>query len=259
VDASPAVRQVITALGATVASDRWDMTFDLSFTPPPSTAGGAGPSKAMTISGHGTTNVNPFAMVAFSDVPGVGPVTTMMNGSTLWELGGAQYGSAANAGAGTGGSIAGFAPVVEQTLGPQEGAVAMLGLGSATGYLDLVQQAITSASTTGTGTLDGASVTYYQVVVDPTKLFSSAATTPEEAGAVQAALQLLSNNGYRTMQDTVAVDGSGHIRGIVELVTFSDGGVVSEHTTFSNFGCAATVVLPNAASPPTTLAPCKTP
>jgi hypothetical protein len=257
VEVSPAMR-VISALGATVASGRWNMTFETSFTPPSGTAAGAGPALGLSIAGHGTTNLNPFAMVAYANIAGIGPVTTMMNSSKVWEFGGGQYGTTGSD-SGPGASIAGFAPLVEGTLGPEQGAVAMMGLGSATGYLDLVQQAITTATATGTGTLDGSVVTYFRVAVDPTKLLSVSGTTPEEVSALQDALQLLTQHGYQAMTDTVAVDQQGYIRGITQIVTFSDGGVATNRTTFSDLGCAPTVVLPGGRSPTTATAPCKPP
>jgi hypothetical protein len=212
----------------------------------------------LSIQGHGTTNLNPFAMVAYANVAGVGQVTTMMNGSKIWEFGGGQYG-ANGADSGPGGSIAGFAPSVEGTLGPEQGAVAMMGLGSATGYLSLVRQAITAATATGTGTLDGAPVTYYRVSVDPTKLAGVAGTTPEDTSALQDALQLLSQHGFEAMTDTVAVDQHDDIRSITQIVTFADGGVATQRTTFSGFGCAPTVVLPGTSTPTTVAPPCKQP
>jgi len=258
IDAGPATRRVISALGTTVAATRWDMTFRMSFVPGGSD--GAFPARGVTISGHGTTNVDPFAMVAYATVGGVGSVTTEMNGTEVWEFAGGNYGAQPGPSASApGASIAGFAPVVEGTLGSEEGAVAMMGLGSATGYLDLVREAVVAARATGTGTLNGVPVTYYRVSVDPTKLLSQSGSTPQEDAAVQAALQLLSDRGYEGITDAVAVDGDGHIRELTEVVPFADGGVVTSESAFSDFGCAATVVVPGAQSPTTTTAPCPSP
>jgi hypothetical protein len=156
------------------------MTFQMTFTPPPRTPSGSGPTDGVAITGHGTTNLDPFAMVAFTNAAGIGAVTTTMGGSKVWELGGGQYG--ATQGSDAAGSIVGFAPLVEGTLGPEEGAVAMTSLGSAAGYGDLVQQGITTADTRGAGTLDGPAVTSYEIFVDPTKLLTTPTTI---AGACQ--------------------------------------------------------------------------
>lgn len=237
-----AASKVMSALSSTLAAGRWDMAFATSFMPPPGISG----SQGLTIIGHGTTNLNPFRMVAHCDVAGIGAVTTYLNGSTVWEVGGGQYGATAGA------SIAGFAPSVEGSLGPEEGAVAMLGLASATGYLDLVQQAVASASPTGSGTVDGTPITSYEVSVDPTQLLGLTGTTPEEESALHDALSLLHQNGFGAMNDAVSVDDQGYIRAITQLVTFADGGVVTQRTTFSNFGRAATVALPGSPSYGTT-------
>jgi hypothetical protein len=233
------------------------MTFAWSFAPPPG-ASSSDPGVGTTVSGHGTTNVNAFAMVAYADVTGIGPVTSFMNGSSIWEFGGVNYRTSPGLPVtAPGASIAGFAASVEYTLGPEAGSVAMLRFGSATGYLDLVQQAITTATTTGTGTINGVPVTYYKVSVDPAKLATAPGLTPEVAAAVDDALRLLNRDGFRQMTDTVAVDHQGRIRSVTEVVTFADGGVVTQRSILSNFGCAATVVRPGAQAPSTTLAPCQ--
>ncbi len=248
----PAVQAVASAVATTLAAQRWDMTFTNSFQPAPGSSAPIG-----SITGHGTTNVNPFAMVAFATVPRFGLITTMMSGSLIWEFGGGNYGTPSGTAA-TGAPIAGFAPSVEGTLGPEDGAVSMLGLGSSTGYLDLVQAAISSAASTGSGTVDGTPVTLYRVSIDPTKLTAAPGITPGEEAAVADALRLLAQDGFQTMTDTVGVDGSGRIRQVDEVVTFADGAIATGHTTLSNFDCAATVVLPGT-RPPAGTTPCGTP
>ncbi len=250
----PAVQAVSSAVGTTLAAQRWDMTFNDSFQPAP----GSPPVASSSISGHGTTNLSPFAMVAVANVAGFGQVTTMMNGSLVWEFGGGNYGLSPGSAAAPGAPISGFAPLVEGTLGPEDGAVSMLGLGSSTGYLQLVQSAISAAAKTGTGAVDGAPVTIYRVSVDPTKLTGAPGVTPDEAAAVADALRLLAQDGFQTMTDTVAVDGAGRIRQTDEVVTFADGAVATLHTTLSNFDCAPTVVLPGA-EVPAVARPCGTP
>jgi len=249
----PAIQAVSSAVGTTLAAQRWDMTFNDSFQPAP----GSPLVASSSISGYGTTNLSPFAMVAVADVPGFGKVTTMMSGSLVWEFGAGNYGVSPGTAA-PGAPIAGFAPLVEGTLGPEDGAVSMLGLGSATGYLQLVGSAISAAAKTGTGLVDGAPVTLYRVSVDPTKLTGAPGVTPDEAAAVADALRLLARDGFQTMTDTVAVDAAGRVRQTDEVVTFADGAVATLRTTLSNFDCAATVVLPGA-QVPTVAGPCGTP
>jgi hypothetical protein len=241
-------------VAATVTAQRWDMTFTDSFQPPPGGSTGIGAS----ITGHGTTNLDPFAMVAYATVPGFGQVTTMMSGSLIWEFGAGNYGISAGPEGAPGASIAGFAPLVEGTLGAEDGAVAMLGLGSSTGYLNLVQAAISGATRTGPATVDGVAVTLYRVTVDPTRLASAPGITPGESAAVADALRLLAQDGSPPMTDTLAVDDSGRIREIDQVVTFADGAVATQHTTLSNFDCAPTVVLPGT-PPPAVAGPCGTP
>jgi hypothetical protein len=250
----PALQAVSSAVGTTLAAQRWDMTFADSFQPAP----GSAPVASSSISGHGTTNLDPFAMVAVANVAGFGQVTTMMSGSLIWEFGAGNYGISPGSAVAPWAPIAGFAPLVEGTLGPEDGAVSMLGLGSSTGYLHVVQSAITAAAKTGTGVVDGAPVTLYRVSVDPTKLTGAPGVTPGEAAAVADALRLLAQDGFQSMTDTVAVDAAGRIRQTDEVVTFADGAVATLHTTLSNFDCAPTVVLPGAPEP-TVPGPCGTP
>ena len=66
---------------------------------------------ATAIAVHGTVNLDPYAMVAISEVSGLGTITTYVNGTTVWELGGGDYGNA------TGSPLSGFASLVEGTLG----------------------------------------------------------------------------------------------------------------------------------------------
>jgi hypothetical protein len=106
--------------------------------------------------------------------------------------------------------------------------------------------------------VDGTAVTLYRVGIDPTKLASAPDITPGEGAAVGDALQLLAQDGFQTMTDTVAVDASGRIRQVDEVVTFADGAVATLDTTPSNFDCAAKVVLPGALAP-TASQPCGTP
>jgi hypothetical protein len=242
--AGPAVRQVASALESTEATGRFDMSYRVSFTP---AAGGAPP--VGPIAGSGTVNLRPYAMVAHADVPGLGVITTVMDGSRIWEFGGYNYGVPPG-GPGPGAAISGFTPLVVATLGPQEGAVDMLGLASATGYLDLAKAAIRSAEPTGMGTVDGNPVTIYRVGVDPSKLPSEPGITAGEAAALRQALGVLERSDFRAMTDTIAVDHQGLIRQLTETVVFRDGATVVQTVSISNFGTAPTVQLPGGAGRP---------
>ena len=90
-----------------------------------------------------------------------------MNSTTVWEHGGGYYGLP------SGGSLDGFADLVEATLGPREGAVAMMSLASPTGYLNLAQDAITGASKVGKSSVDNVPVTEYEVTVEAARGWST--------------------------------------------------------------------------------------
>jgi hypothetical protein len=163
--------------------------------------------------------------------------------TTVWEVGYADNGLAPAVDDAGGTELPGFAGLVEGTLGPREGAVAMMGMASPTGYLDLVEPAVTAATDVGTSTVDGVAVTQYQLTIDPGSL-AVAGTSAEEQSAINAAIQTLTAQGYQSIRDVVSIDASGFIRESASTVTFSDGGTVTLDAHFSNFGCAGTVVMP---------------
>ena len=120
----------------------------------------------------------------------------------------------------------------------------MMGMASPTGYLDLIQPAIDAAARTGTGNVDGVPVTNYLVANDLDQLASAAGTTGAEAQTINTALAPLKAQGFTTDRVLVSVDGSGYIRQVKATDTFGDGGKVTLESTFSNFGCAGTVLMP---------------
>jgi hypothetical protein len=96
-------------------------------------------------------------------------------------------------------------------------------------------------------------VTQYQLTIDPGSLATAPGTSSEEQSAINAAIQTLTGQGYRTIRDLVSVDASGFIRESASTVTFGDGGTVTLDAHFSNFGCAGTVLMPGqagASTPP---------
>jgi hypothetical protein len=274
-----AKQSVLAALDATLSAGSYDMTFTDQVIPgaatvhscsagvssapgvgggptggPPVTCFSGGASARVDITGHGTVNLNPYAMVAVSEVSGLGTITTYVNGTTVWELGGGNYGNTA------GNSLSGFASLVEGTLGPGEGAVAMIGLASPNGYLNLEQAAVADATQTGTRTVDGTSVTYYDVTIDLTRLADAPDLTDEERVTIHDALPVLTAAGYSGTEERIGVDAAGFIREVTATEHFSDGSATTRHTILSNFGCAPKVYLPNEQPPATTTTvPCTSP
>ena len=210
------------------------------------------------VSGQGTIDTNPMAMVATALVGPSGglSVSVRVDGTDYWELSGgdkslAPTGSDANASSGN--PLHGFANLVEGTLGTRAGAVAMMGMASPTGYLDLASGAVTGAEQTGTTTGGGVTLTQYQVSIDPSQLASAPGITPEEATTINDALQVLHQQGLTGISDTLSIDPTGYIRSSTSVASFSDGATVILAADFSNFGCAGTVLMPGqqgASSPP---------
>jgi hypothetical protein len=215
-----------------------------------------GPSaqNSSVTSGHGTIDTDPFAMVAVSNVAGLGQITLRDNGTDVWEFGGADYGLAPGSSeAGPGASLSGFAGLVEGTLGARQGALAMGGLSSPTGYLDLDQSMITGADQTGTGTVDGVPVTIYQISIDPGQGENIPGLNAEQAKAISDSDAILKQQGFMGTTVQVSIDASGYIRQTRSVAHFSDGSTTSSESTFSDFGCAGTVLMPGqtgATAPP---------
>jgi hypothetical protein len=287
--AGQAQRQVLAALSATTSSGSFNVTYEFdpatpptasttTTTPPCSSAGvelvvpsrdsasntGAdvpkncivegGGDPEVSVQGQGTIDTAPFAMVATSNVTGLGLITLRDNGTDVWEFGGADYGlSPGSTDNGPGQSLSGFAGLVESTLGQRQGALAMGGLSSPTGYLDLDQSMITGADQTGTGTVDGTPVTIYQLDITPAQEANVPRQTAEESKAVTAADAILQAQGYTGTTVLVSIDASGYIRQTHSTAHFSDGSTTVSQATFSDFGCAGTVLMPGqtgATAPP---------
>jgi hypothetical protein len=263
-----AKRSVLAALSATTDSGNFAFSYQLSETPYQSSTPADGVScsgpgcgtpitQSTEVQGSGIINTNPMAMAASAGISSNGvsglQVGVRVDPTTVWEVGYADNGLTPQAGDAGGNDLPGFAGLVEGTLGSREGAVAMMGMASPTGYLDLVQPAITSANDVGTATVDGVAVTQYQLAIDPNSLATAPGTSTEEQSAITAAIQTLTGQGYQSIHDLVSVDASGFIRESVSTVTFSDGGTVTLDAHFSDFGCAGTVLMPGqdgASTPP---------
>jgi hypothetical protein len=210
-------------------------------------SGPAPANRGVPITGNGVMDVSPKAMVVGATLgkPSNLQVTVRVDDTTLYETLGQPDPSLAPADtAASGQTLSSFAGLAESTIGPREGAVSMLGLASPTGYLDLYQQDVGSATETGKATVDGVAVTVYSVSVDPSELASGPGVSAEETDTATAAWQVLEAQGYTGTTDTVSVDGAGYIRQVRSVANFSDGGTVVLTVTLSNFGCAGTVLMP---------------
>jgi hypothetical protein len=206
---------------------------------------GPSPSESSVTTGHGTIDTDPFAMVAVSNVAGLGQITLRDNGTDVWEFGGADYGLAPGSSeTGPGASLSGFASLVEGTLGARQGALAMGGLSSPTGYLDLDQSMITGADQTGTGTVDGVPVTIYTISIEPGQGANIPGLNAEQAKAIADSDAILKKQDFTGSTVQVSIDASGYIRQTRSVAHFSDGSTTSSESTFSDFGCAGTVLMP---------------
>ena len=255
-----AKRSVLAALSATTDSGNFAFTYQLNESPFKSSPSNADPScggpacpttptlQSTEVQGSGTINTNPMAMAASAAISTNGvsglQVGVRVDPTTVWEVGYTDNGLTPEANDAGGNPLEGFAGLVEGTLGPREGPVAMMGMASPTGYLDLVQPAVTSAAEVGTSTVNGVAVTQYQLTIDPGSLATAPGTSTDEQSAINAAIQSLTSQGYQTIRDLVSIDASGFIRESASTVTFADGGTVTLDAHFSNFGCAGTVLMP---------------
>jgi hypothetical protein len=302
----PAKRSVLAALSATTDSGNFSFSYELTEAPgtatttttaPCPTAFGSSPagepvsenssggitnsvgecgeavSPDNVVQGSGIINTNPMAMAASADISQGGTggmqVGVRVDPTTVWEVGSSDNGLIPQSDDGTGQSLPGFAGLTEGTLGSREGAVAMMGMASPTGYLDLVQPAITGATEVGSSTVDGVSVTQYELEIDPAALADAPGVSSAEASTITSAVALLTAQGFTSIRDLISVDASGFIRESSSTVAFSDGGTVTLDAQFSDFGCAGTLLMPGqggtstaptgCTSPDTGVAPTTTP
>ena len=232
--------------------------------PPPSqiqrNCAPAGPQN-VSVSGQGVIDVAPMAMAASADVSSFGNLSIRVDSTDVWELSAGDSGLAPAAGdnASAGMSLPGFAGLVEGTLGQREGAMAMLGMASPNGFLDLSQQAVTGAAQVGSGTVDGTPVTEYDVAIDLAQLAQAEGASNAETQAITSAVVLLNQEGYTGTKVDVAIDGAGFIREVKPVAMFADGGTVTLDATFSNFGCAGTVLMPGQQGSTATTTACSSP
>jgi hypothetical protein len=204
--------------------------------------------------GHAIVNLEPYAMVSETN-SGLGAITTHVNSTHVWQLGGATVGY----GPGKPGlSLADYSGQVVGTLGRGPGALAMISIASRGGYLYLEEEAIASAEPAGTGTVGDVPVTYYDVTIDVTRLVDAPNLSDVQRQTIAAALPLLEESGYRGTSERIGVDDLGHVREVNATTNFDDGSSTVGHSILSNFGCAPNVYMPNETPPPATGSPCTT-
>jgi sugar lactone lactonase YvrE len=246
---------VVDDVNVTVASGSYNMNYSDTTTPPTNCAQPAtGPSRVpstfcsagqfASISGYGTVDTNPYAMVTVTDVGALGMITLYDNGTNVWEIGGGDYGLAGPGQAGPGAPLSGYAGSVEGTLGQLPGALDMQGLASGTGYLDLEAQEIQGAQPAGTGSVDGVPVTIYKLSETGLQDPDTSGLTPQQVATISAADAIIEQSGFAGKTTWVSVDSKGYIREQKTEYTLPNGSTVSGDTILSNFGCAGTVLMP---------------
>jgi len=274
-----AEHSVIAALSATTDSGSFAFSYELRNIPGPTTTtptttppcmppGGIS-ATCVSVQGSGTIDSNPMAMATSADIGqtdmgqnGTGlQVGVRVDPTTVWEVSSTDNGLTplSSDGAAQGTPLPEFASLTESTLGERAGAVAMMGMASPTGYLDLVQPAITSASEVDSSTVDGVAVTRYELTIDPSSLATAPGVSSAEASTITAALGVLNGEGLTAIHDTVSIDASGFILESDSTVSFKDLGIVTLDAHFSNFGCAGTVLMPGEGGTSSAPAGCTSP
>jgi hypothetical protein len=267
-----ALATVRAAVGQTVAAGSYEMDLVTTMTQPGTgpCAVLAGPDSSPTeptwcetsgaltnqFTGHAIVNLEPYAMVSETNSPSLGAITTHVNSTHVWQLGGATVGYGPRK---PGLSLADYSSQVVGTLGRGPGGLAMISIASRGGYLNLEEEAVASAEPAGTGTVGDVAVTYYDVTIDVTRLVDAPNLSNIQRQTTEAALPLLEESGYQGTTERIGVDDMGYVREINSTTNFDDGSSTVRHSLLSNFGCAPKVYMPNETPPPaTTPAPCAT-
>jgi hypothetical protein len=230
---------LLAAVSTTTDSSSFDFTFAGSDNPGTQSDSGA---QADTFDGDGVVNTNPYVTLSRSDsASSYGAVTLVVDDSDAWEFGAGDAGVNPGSNSGPGDPLSQFAQEVENSIGTGQGGLAMMGLADPYGRLDLAENMITSATETGTGTVDGTAVTTYAVTINVENEANQAGLSPEQQTTIDQALTFLKQQGYSGTSELVSVDGAGYIREIKSTVTFASGASVVGDQTYSDFGCAGTV------------------
>lgn len=220
---------------------------------------GQDPIGNVPVTGSGTINVNPTALVTSAAVGTGLNVVVRVSSTQYWEDSGEATLAPPSDSDDSQQPIAGAAGLVEGTLGDREGGVAMMGLASPSGYLDLYQSEVTTAADLGPSTVDGVPVTVYEVQITPAEEGQVVGASPEEQTTITQALALLQSQGYTGSTVKISIDDEGYIRQSDTTANFSDGGSVNLTATFSNFGCAGTVLFPGQTGPSSPPVNCTSP
>lgn len=287
--AADARYRVQSALSATVSSGSYHFAYELSSTPPSrarqtvTTVTGScvppgatnsdtapciygttpGAPTGPSISGEGIVDTAPFAMVvtASSDNNSLGGATLRVDRAHVSIDNGILDPSPSPGNGGQGWStypVTEIPGIEDSSLGPLEGAWATLDLSNPGGYLDLAQNAITSAGVTGMGTVDGAPVTDYRVTLAPSSQAEQLHLSPQESDAVAAGNSALQRGGLLGTTVDMAIDDAGFIRHLVAVSNFASGATVTTTVTLSSFGCAGTVLMPGQTAPGSGTSGCAT-
>jgi hypothetical protein len=253
-DALSAVRA---AVGQTIASGSYQSQFESSSVQPQQCTVGAGcPGSAGPYDSYGTATVsfNPYVSHTVTTTSSSGGGRTLyVTATTVW-LGSADSTPPADSGI----ALSSFAPQVENTLGPSQGALSMISLASPGGSINLEEDAVASATPDGDGTVDGDHVTYYDVTIDMTQLANTPDLSGEQEQTIAAALPLLREGGYTGTTEQIGVDDAGFIREVTAENHFSDSSKGIFHGVLYNFGCAPKQYAPDQVVPPvTTTLPCQ--
>jgi len=224
------------ALDATMESGGYEIRFETE-----STGTSVG---TQTVDGHGTINVRPYGLATVANVSGLGSILVRTDGVNLWEHGGGQYGLAVDGSEGPGQPLSGFAGLVASTIGAGPGAVSMLNLASPTGYLALASPTVSSATNAGTGTVDGAAVTFYAAKVDLRRLADLPDLGDEQRHTISDAATALDAAGYDGTDVRIAIDASGYVVETTAVTVFGNGARFRTHTVLSHFGCVGRVEIP---------------
>ena len=278
VDSDP-VAAVRAAVGQTMAAGSYEMDTVSTSTSGPYTSCGGGevgsgvyspgatfaerPTVCMTLppstsrfETHSIVNFDPYAMMSQTQASGLGAITTHINSTRVWQLGGATVGY----GAGNPGIlITDYTRQVVGTIGRGPGALAMLSLASRGGYLNLEEESVATAQPAGTGTVRDIPVTYYDVTIDVKKLADAPDLSDVQRTTIAAAIPMLEQAGYTGTKERIGIDDQGYIREVDATTTFSDGSSMVRHSVLSNFGCAPKVTMPNEPPAPPTTTPCAQP
>ncbi len=221
-------------------------------------------STISTTTGNGIVDVAPYAMAASAAINGglsvnveVYPSVTYENGMSGTYLTSPAGMPAPRATAGQ--PLSQFAGLVDGTLGSRDGALAVLGMATPTGFLDLEQAEVGTVTDQGFATVDGVTVTQYRVAIDPAQLASIPGLSADEVTSIDNAVSLLKSQGFTGTTDTVSVDAAGYIVQSASVTSFKDGGTATLTINLSNIGCAGTLPVPGGAPGTGAPAGCTTP